>query len=165
MVKLFLKGNAMKILGKTLTRGSFYSFLIILVYLIFSHTVGFEANFDIIIDLPRYLTLNLYGFSIAAVGLIFETKLDPIFKRAIHFLVLLGGFIFVFMTSGSETINGGRKVFISIVLFVFCYVAITLAIFAAKHIYGKIEKKLKKSSIDTKTQKKNSNTSYTPRYK
>ncbi len=154
----------MKLVEKTFTRGGCYSFLITLALLIISTIMGFDeyGNYAIIINFKLFLICAAAGYATAIVGLIFETKLDPIFKRLIHFVVLLGGFTAIFATAGTGGQSIARKIIISILIFSVAYVIIFLSVFGIKKLILFIEKKheLKKPQAPKQPTEK-----YTPRYK
>lgn len=153
----------MKLVEKTFFKGGCYSFLIALALLVISHAMGIDeyGNYSIVLNLKLYLVCMACGFAIAIVGLIFETGLDPIFKRLIHFIVLLGGFIAIFATSSSGSQSVARKILVGIIIFTLCYVVLFLLIFGLKKLASYIEKKrgTANNTANTKSSK------YTPRYK
>jgi len=128
----------MKLFLKTLTKGGLFTFLIVLALLAISTAMGIDeyGNYQIVMNIKLYLACTLCGYIIAFAGLIFETKLDPIIKRAIHFVLLLGGAIAVFATNDSGSGLAGKKVLIAIFLYTICYVVLFLLILAAKKIYA-----------------------------
>ena len=127
----------MKLFLKTVTRGGFYTFLIVLGLLAVSTAMGFDeyGNYTIVLNMKLYLACTLCGYIIALAGLVFETPLDPIIKRAIHFVLLLGGFIAIFATSESGSGLAGRKVLIAVFLYALAYPIIFLAVFGALIFY------------------------------
>ena len=156
--------SKMKLVGKTLTKGGFYTFLITLALLVISHAIGLDdyGNYHIVLNIKLFLACTLCGYIIAVTDLVFETKLDPIIKRAIHFTVLLAGFIFVFATSESGSGLAGRKVLVAIVIYVVVYALLFLLFFLGKKLYAYIVK-----SIEGEPSKKGqqNNGQYKPRYK
>lgn len=158
----------MNLFKKTVMKGGFYTFLISLSWLLISKLINFDKfdNYNIVMDLSLLGMLTLFGYAIAAVGLIFETRLDPIFKRAIHFLVLLCGFVFVFMNANTDTVNNGKKVFIAIVIFAMVYPVLTLLIFGLKKLMDLIEGKIdEKKAKPEESDKNNGDKGYKPLYK
>ncbi len=150
----------MKLVEKTFLKGGCYSFLIALALLVISHAMGIDeyGNYSIVLNLKLYSVCMACGFAAAAVDLIFETRLDPIFKRLIHFIVLLGGFVAIFATSKSGSQSIATKILVGVIVFTFCYVVLFLLVFSVKKLVAFIEKKhgIAKGADST---------SYTPRYK
>ena len=154
----------MKLFLKTVTRGGFYTFLIVLGLLAVSTAMGIDeyGNYTIVLNMKLYLACTLCGYIIALAGLIFETPLDPIIKRAIHFVLLLGGFIAIFATSESGSGLAGRKVLIAVFLYALAYPIIFLAVFGAKKIYFSI---VGTESADADKKATPAKEKYTPRFK
>lgn len=152
----------MKLVAKTLTKGGCFTFLIVLALLVISHAIGIDeyGNYQIIMNIKLYLACTLCGYVIAFAGLIFETPLDPILKRAIHFLLLLGGFIAVFATSESGSGLAGRKVLIAVFLYVIAYVVLFLLIFGVKKLYAAVSKNSEDNGSGASTKE-----SYSPKFK
>ena len=153
----------MELTKKTLVKGGFYTFLIALALLVISHALGIDdyGNYRIMLNVKLYLACTLCGYLIALADLIFVTKLDPIIKRALHFVILLAGFVVVFATNGSGSGLAGRKVFIAVVLYVIAYAVIFLAAFGIKKLVSALMKKSDASSSSAKKPEEK----YTPLYK
>ena len=155
----------MKLVGKTITKGGFYTFLIALALLVISHAMGLDdyGNFKIVLGIRLYLYCTLCGYIIALTDLVFLTKLDPIIKRAIHFVVLLGVFTVIFATSDSGSGLAGRKVFVAVVIYVFAYAVIFGLFFAVKKLYAYIYKSV--NGNPPASEAKKAPAPYKPRYK
>ncbi len=158
------KGKNMKLTEKTVTRGGFYSFLIALALLLISRALGLDefGNFSLIINIKLYLMCGLCGFTVALAGLIFETKLDPIFKRLIHFIVLICAFTVLFATTQAGGQSIARKILVAIVVFTLSYIVIFLVTFGIKKLIAFLEKKYEAKA---KNSPKAPEEKYTPRYK
>lgn len=142
----------MKLVQKTILKGGFYSFLIILAILLFSHAIGLDdyGNYKIVVSLSLYLIGALCGYIVAAAELIFETELDIIIKRAVHFVSLLIAFIIIFAVSGFGGDAVGKKIFVAIVIYILTYVVLFLLFFAVKRIYVKVTGKLNTQAVPDK---------------
>lgn len=160
----FAKGKNMKLFEKTFLRGGCYSFFIALALLLISNAFGFDeyGNSLIVLDVAHFLFCSVSGYAVALAGLVFETKLDPIFKRLIHFMVLLAAFIFIFATGTFGSNSLSTKILAGIVLFTFAYIIVSLLLFAVKKLASIIEKKYGAKTEDKKSDKTEK---YTPRYK
>ncbi|MBR2465809.1 MAG: hypothetical protein IKB38_02620 [Clostridia bacterium] len=154
----------MKLFEKTFVRGGCYSFFIILALLLISSAMGFDehGNSLIVLDVPQVLFCSVSGYAVALAGLIFETKLDPIFKRLIHFIVLLAAFIFIFATGAFGGNSLSTKILAGIVLFTFAYIAVSLLLLGVKKLFALVEKKY---SAKSEAEKNDTQKPYTPRYK
>ena len=130
----------MKLVQKTFFKGGTYTFLITLALILISKIIGVDdyGNYRLVVTLDLYLVSTLCGFIMAAAELIFETKLDIIFKRAAHFLSVLIGFVIVFAVSGMGGGSVGKRIFIAIVIYIVSYLLISLIFFVAKRVYAKI---------------------------
>lgn len=130
----------MKLVQKTFLKGGTYTFLITLALILISKIIGVDdyGNYQLAVTLELYLVTTLCGFIMAFAELIFETKLDIIIKRAAHFLSVLIGFVIVFAVSGMGGGSVGKRIFIAIVIYIVCYVLLSLIFFLAKRIYAKI---------------------------
>ncbi len=154
----------MKLFEKTFIRGGCYSFFITLALLLISSAMGFDehGNSLIVLDVPQVLFCSVSGYAVALAGLIFETKLDPIFKRLTHFIVLLAAFIFIFATGAFGSNSLSTKILAGIVLFTFAYIAVSLLLLAVKKLTALVEKK---HSAKNEAKKSDASETYTPRYK
>ncbi len=156
------KGQNMKLVEKTFIRGGCYSFLIALALLLVSKALGIDeyGNYQIVMNINLYLVCGVCGFVTALAGLVFETKLDPIFKRLIHFTVLLCGFVAIFATAATGSQNIPAKILIGTFVFTVCYAVLFLALFGIRKLIAFLEKKYTLKNKEEKPAEK-----YTPRYK
>ena len=125
--------------------------------------MGFDeyGNALIALDSQKTLFCAVSGYTVAIAGLIFETKIDPIFKRLIHFIALLVAFIFIFASTGFGGNNLSTKLLAGIILFTISYVVISLAIFGIKKLIHLIIKENPRKN----EAEKDSSSKYTPLYK
>ncbi len=153
----------MKLVEKTFIRGGCYSFLIALALLLISKALGVDefGNHHIVMNITLYLVCGACGFVTACAGLIFETKLDPIFKRLIHFVVLLCGFVAIFATAATGSQNIPTKILVGTFAFTVAYAVLFLVLFALRKLIAFLEKKYE---IKAEEEKKSAE-KYTPRYK
>lgn len=154
----------MKLTEKVFTRGGCYTALITLAMLLFARMMGWDTdgNHLVIINLRLYFTFAACGFAASLVELIFETKLDPIFKRLIHFFVLLVAFVTIFTTAKTGGTSIATKILVASFTFTVCYIVIFFALFGIKKLIVFIEKKYNAKCAAKPEQKPEK---YTPRYK
>ena len=157
------KGLKMKLLEKTFFKGGCYSFFIAVALLLISSAMGFDeyGNALIALDSQKTLFCAISGYTVAVAGLIFETSIDPIFKRLIHYIALLGAFVFIFATSDFGGNNLATKLLAGIILFTISYVAVCLALFGIKKLINLI---IKEKPQKNEAEQSSSN-KYTPLYK
>ena len=137
-----------------------YTVLTCALFLIFMAISGFsEASLNI----GRFFLILLFSFLISVAGVILTLKgWHPVLKIAIHYIVLLAAFFFVFVISGNINANGSGAIFSAIIVFTFLYLIFSLIVYSIKKSISAVDKKLEKSGKNHASSK---SSGYTPRYK
>lgn len=145
----------MKAIKELLVKSSCYTIIMMSVVYLFAI---FSDLADKGITITRFAVLLGYGFLIAVAGLV-KTKMScgNILKTALHYIVLLSGFIFVFSFLGNMSNGVAAKLVVAITVFSVVYAAISLAVFFLRKHKNKFE------GTDTPQEEKPTQ-KYTPLY-
>ena len=135
-----------------------FTVLISALFFAFAKITGLA---EVKIDFLHFFIILLFGTVIAVTNTVFELpKLNIAFKFIIHYVVLLIAFYIVFINFGNVKSSGISTVFVTVIVFSFLYVFISLAVWIIRRIF-KIGSSHKKP--DAK-QKEKEDTTYKPRF-
>ena len=110
-----------------------FTVLINMLFFAFAKITGLS---EIKIDFLHFFIILLFGVVIAITNTVFELpKLHIVFKFIIHYVVLLIAFYIVFINFGNVKSSGISTVFVTVIIFSFLYVFISLIVWLLKRAF------------------------------
>ena len=155
----------MKKIETILLRGCGFTILILTLFYLFAVATSFV---DPEIGFPTFLLILTFGFIISLSTLIFEIKAMKLpFKILIHYATLLVAFSAVFVYSGNLATGGDAAIFTAVAIFTFLYALIFAISYFAARVVRVADKTLDSGNKAQKSKdaKKESSSTYQPRYK
>ena len=152
----------MKKIEGFILRSCGYTVLLALIVYAFLGIIGIGGEG---ITIVKFLVILGYGFLISCAGALYASlPIHKAYRAILHYLLLLGGFIVLYLTSGAAKSVTASRVFIAIVLFTILYAASLGLIKLVKHMVKKAD-----SKVDLRTNSKAKNTpakksAYKPRF-
>lgn len=115
--------------------------------------VGISGSTESGIPWHRFLLILAYGLLISGCDTLFSAlNFHKALKVAIHYIVLLSGFMVIFALAGNAT-NNATRIFVAVVIFTFLYALIWLLTLGIRKLIFKVDIKIDSASTKPKKTK------------